>query len=85
MGYCSNTNCARRFRCEDSNVDLMCVQPYYYRVRQVDNLLGALSGYASPLIPLVQSRWGGGVFVNGGVRLVPAQSFISITIAPLLL
>ncbi len=36
MGYCSNTNCARRFRSEDNNVDLMGAQPHYYRVRQVE-------------------------------------------------
>ncbi len=35
-GYCSNTYCDRRFRCEDNNVDLMSVQPHYYRVRQVE-------------------------------------------------
>ncbi len=34
--YCSNTNCDRRFRCEDNNVDLTHVQPHYYRVWQVE-------------------------------------------------
>ncbi len=33
VGYCSNTSWARRFCCEDNNVDLMRVQPHYYRVR----------------------------------------------------
>ncbi len=36
MGYCSTTKCARCFRCEDNNVDLMCVQSNYNRVRQVE-------------------------------------------------
>ncbi len=27
---------ARRFQCEDSNVDLTHIQPHYYRVRQVE-------------------------------------------------
>ncbi len=35
IGYCSNTNCARRFWCEDNNVDLMHMQPHYYRLWQV--------------------------------------------------
>ncbi len=24
------------FRCDDSSVDLLCVQPHYYHVRQVE-------------------------------------------------
>ncbi len=36
MGYCSNTNSVRRFRCEDNNVSFMHVQPHYYRVQQVE-------------------------------------------------
>ncbi len=36
IGYCSNTNCAHRFRSEDNNVDFTQVQPHYYRVRQVE-------------------------------------------------
>ncbi len=36
MGQCSNTNYVRRFQCEDKNVDLMRVQPHFYRVRQVE-------------------------------------------------
>ncbi len=35
-GYCSNTNGERRYRCEDNNVAFTNVQPYYYRVRQVE-------------------------------------------------
>ncbi len=31
-----NTNYVHRFRYEDNNVDLIRVQLYYYRVRQVD-------------------------------------------------
>ncbi len=37
IGYCSNTNCARRFRCEDNNVDFTHVQPHYYRMWQVES------------------------------------------------
>ncbi len=42
IGYCSSTNRARHFRCEDNNVDLMCVQPHHYRVRSAEpyHLLG---------------------------------------------
>ncbi len=36
IGYSSNTNYARRFRCEDISVYLMHVQPHYYRVRPVE-------------------------------------------------
>ncbi len=36
IGCCSNTNCARRLRCEDNNVAVTNVQPHYYRVRQVE-------------------------------------------------
>ncbi len=36
VGYCSNTNCARHFRCEDNIVDFTHVQPHYYRVWQVE-------------------------------------------------
>ncbi len=36
IGYCSNTNSARRFRCEDNNVAFTHVQPHYYRVRRVE-------------------------------------------------
>ncbi len=31
IGYCSNINCVRRFRCEDNTGDLLCAQPHYYR------------------------------------------------------
>ncbi len=34
--YCSNTNCAHRFRYKDNNISFMHVQPQYYRVRQVE-------------------------------------------------
>ncbi len=30
------TNWARRFRCEDNGVELLRVQPNYFRVRQVE-------------------------------------------------
>ncbi len=36
VGYCSNTNGARHFRCEDNNVAFTHVQPQYYRVRQME-------------------------------------------------
>ncbi len=36
IGYCSNTNCARRFRCGSNNVDFTHVKPHYYRVQQVE-------------------------------------------------
>ncbi len=36
IGYCSKTNCARRVRREDNNVDFTHVQPHYYRVQQVE-------------------------------------------------
>ncbi len=36
IGYCSNTNCYRRFRCDDNNVDATLVQPHYYRVQLMD-------------------------------------------------
>ncbi len=36
IGYCSNANCARRFRCEDNNIALTQVQPHFYRERQVE-------------------------------------------------
>ncbi len=36
LGYCTKKNCARRFRCEDNNVDFTDVQPHYYHVRQVE-------------------------------------------------
>ncbi len=36
IGYCSNTNCDRRFRCEDDNVAFTHLRPHYYRVRQVE-------------------------------------------------
>ncbi len=32
MGFCSNTKCARRFQCEDSNI-----QPHFYRVWQMES------------------------------------------------
>ncbi len=46
-GYCSNTNSAHRFRCEDNNVSFMHVQPHYYRVRQMEphhQLVGVAKG-----------------------------------------
>ncbi len=36
IGYCSNANCARRFRCEDNNIAFTQVQPHDYRVWQVE-------------------------------------------------
>ncbi len=36
IGYCSITNCAHRFRHEESDVDLACVQPHYYRTCQAE-------------------------------------------------
>ncbi len=36
IGYCSNTNGDRRFRCEDKNVAFTNVQPHHYRMRQVE-------------------------------------------------
>ncbi len=36
LGYCSNTNYGRRFRCEDNNVAFTHVKPHYYCVRQVE-------------------------------------------------
>ncbi len=36
IGYCSNTNCNCRFRCEDNNIAFTNVQPHYYRVRQLE-------------------------------------------------
>ncbi len=36
IGYCSNTDYDRRFRCEDNNVAFANVQPHYHRVRQVE-------------------------------------------------
>ncbi len=35
IGYCSNTNRARRFLYEDNNVGLIRMQPHYYRVQLV--------------------------------------------------
>ncbi len=33
IGYCSNTSCAHRFRCEvDNKVGFAHVQPHYYRL-----------------------------------------------------
>ncbi len=29
IGYCSDTNCARRFRCEDNNMAFTHVQPHF--------------------------------------------------------
>ncbi len=36
IGYCSNTNGDRRFRCGDNNVAFTNVQLHYYRVRSVE-------------------------------------------------
>ncbi len=36
IGFCSYTNCAHRFRCEDNNVAFTRVQPHYYRKLQVE-------------------------------------------------
>ncbi len=36
IGYCSNTNCARRFRCEDNSIVFTHVQPLHYHVRSVE-------------------------------------------------
>ncbi len=36
IGYCSNTNCDRSFRCKDNNVAFTNVQPHYDRVPPVD-------------------------------------------------
>ncbi len=33
MGYCSNTNWARRFRCGDNNANFVHAQPHFYGVR----------------------------------------------------
>ncbi len=34
LGYCSNTNIDRLFRCEDNNVAFTHVQPLYYHMGQ---------------------------------------------------
>ncbi len=57
IGYCSNTNCAHRFRCEDNNVNCMHGQPHYYCVRQVEpchqlGLVSRRSSWANELLAL---------------------------------
>ncbi len=36
QSFNSNSNCARRFRCEGNNVAFMHVKSHYYRVRRVE-------------------------------------------------
>ncbi len=60
MGYCSNTNYIRRFRCENNNIDFTYVQPLFYRVRQVESCHRL--GWSSQA--LILSNWALGARYN---------------------
>ncbi len=61
IGYCSNTNDDRRFRCEDNNVAFTNVQPHFYRVRQVEPCYQL--GWSSPAL----------IFSISAVGVMPQQ------------